>query len=132
MNGGSIHTCTSVEAGLAAELPYSQCQSASSLSSEPPLCRNEPRVRVEERRLKTEANLNSANPSLFTSFHSPGVERALVTQAIVIKQVSSPSTASRYVSQMGGVSAAPSNSLRFVLQVKAGNHTARRKVFVPT
>ena len=42
MNGGSIHTCTSVEAGLAAELPYSQCQSASSLSSEPPLGRNEP------------------------------------------------------------------------------------------
>jgi len=37
-----------------------------SLSSEPPLCRNEPRVRVEERRLKTEADLNSANPSLFT------------------------------------------------------------------
>ncbi len=27
---------------------------------------NEPRVRVEERRLKTEADLNSANPSLFT------------------------------------------------------------------
>ena len=63
MNGGSIHICTSVEAGLAAELPYSQCQSASSLSSEPPLCQNEARVR---RRLKTEADLNSANPSLFT------------------------------------------------------------------
>ena len=73
MNGGSIHICTSVEAGLAGELPYSQCQSASSLSyshsgtvSKAPLCQNEPRVMVEERRLKTEADLNSANPSLFT------------------------------------------------------------------
>jgi len=77
MNGGSIHTCTSVEAGLAAELPYSQCQSASSLSSEPPLCRNEPRVRVEEQRLKTEADLNSANPSLFTELPFTRCEKGL-------------------------------------------------------
>jgi hypothetical protein len=60
------------------------------------------------------------------------LSQLLVTQAIVIKQVSSPSTASRYVSQMGGVSAAPSNSLRFVFQVKAGKHNVRRKIFVPT
>jgi hypothetical protein len=35
MNGAAIHTCTSVEEDLAVESPYSQCQSASSFSSEP-------------------------------------------------------------------------------------------------
>ncbi len=33
-------------------------------------------MRVEERRLKTEADLNSANPSLFTELTFTGVERA--------------------------------------------------------
>ena len=61
MNGGSIHTCTSVEADLAVELPYSQ-----RVASVKSLLYVGARVRVEERRLKTEADLNSANPSLFT------------------------------------------------------------------